>query len=69
MYVYLYVIQLVRIKMTKENGEEKKALKCPNKKCGYEWEYKGSAPFYTSCPRCRSSVKVKGGKKWNFRIH
>ncbi len=40
-------------------------LKCPNKKCieankgkYYEWEYKGSNPFYASCPRCKSSVKI-----------
>jgi predicted Zn-ribbon and HTH transcriptional regulator len=54
---------MVRTKMTEENVEETKNLKCPNKKCGYEWEYKGTAPFYTSCPRCKSSVKVNGVKK------
>ena len=31
-------------------------MKC--KKCGYEWEYKGSSDYYTSCPRCRANVKV-----------
>lgn len=34
-------------------------LKC--KKCGYEWNYTGKAPFYTSCPRCKTNVKTNGG--------
>ena len=25
----------------------------------YEWEYKGDNPFYASCPRCRTSVKLE----------
>ena len=33
-------------------------LKCPNKKCGYTWEYKGKNKFYTSCPRCKYNVKI-----------
>jgi len=37
-------------------------LKCPNKKCNYEWEYKGDNPFYGVCPRCKSSVKIKQGE-------
>jgi len=36
-------------------------LKCQNKKCMYEWDYKGESPFYATCPRCKSSVKVKRG--------
>lgn len=31
-------------------------MKCQH--CGYEWEYKGSAPFYASCPRCLYKVKI-----------
>ena len=34
-------------------------LKCPNNVCNYEWNYKGKAKFYTSCPRCRFNVKIK----------
>jgi len=34
-------------------------LKCPNKKCGYVWDYNGEADFYTSCPRCKFSVRIK----------
>ncbi|MEK6883398.1 MAG: hypothetical protein AABY22_27470 [Nanoarchaeota archaeon] len=33
-------------------------LNCPNKKCNYSWDYNGDAPYYTSCPRCKSSVRV-----------
>ena len=35
-------------------------LKCKNKKCLYEWKYEGDNPFYATCPRCKSSVKIKG---------
>jgi predicted nucleotidyltransferase len=31
-------------------------------RCGYGWEYKGKSEWYTSCPRCRTSVKVRGRK-------
>lgn len=37
-------------------------LKCKNKRCGYSWDYNGDNPFYATCPRCKSSVKVKNGK-------
>lgn len=33
-------------------------LVCPRKSCGYKWNYKGKASFYTSCPRCKSNVRV-----------
>lgn len=36
-------------------------LNCKNKKCMYEWNYKGEGPFYATCPRCKSSVKIKRG--------
>ena len=32
------------------------------------WDYKGKAPFYTSCPRCKTNVKTNGeenGEKGN----
>lgn len=32
-------------------------LKC--KRCGREWEYKGEKEYYTSCPDCKTSVKIK----------
>ncbi len=36
-------------------------LKCKRKTCLREWEYKGKGEFYTICPRCHSSVRIKGG--------
>lgn len=35
-------------------------LKCNNqkKKCFHEWNYKGEADFYATCPKCKSSVKI-----------
>jgi len=32
-------------------------LKC--KRCGKEWEYKGKKKYYTSCPDCKTSIKIK----------
>lgn len=32
-------------------------LKC--KKCGRLWDYKGEKKFYTSCPDCKTSVKIE----------
>ena len=34
-------------------------LKCKNKKCKYEWDYRGENPFYACCPRCKGSVKIE----------
>ena len=28
-------------------------------KCNHSWVYKGKSDYYTSCPRCKTSVKVK----------
>lgn len=44
----------------KQNKTEEttKRLKCPNPNCGYTWNYKGNADFFTSCPNCRANVKV-----------
>jgi len=33
-------------------------LKCPNKKCKYEWEYNGKHEFYATCPRCLRKVRL-----------
>ena len=27
-------------------------------RCGYEWLYRGKSEWYTSCPRCKTSVRV-----------
>jgi len=35
-------------------------LKCP--KCNREWEYTGKKKIYTSCPDCKTSVKIKENK-------
>jgi hypothetical protein len=34
-------------------------LKCKNKECQYEWDYKGESEFYATCPRCLNKVKVR----------
>ena len=34
-------------------------LKCPKKECQYVWDYNGEADFYTSCPRCKTNVRIK----------
>ena len=33
---------------------------CTNKKCGYEWDYKGKQKFYCTCPKCYSKVNMTG---------
>jgi len=38
------------------------SLKCPNKKCGYVWNYNGNSKFYASCPRCGYRVNVNSMK-------
>ena len=38
-------------------------LKCPNKECEYEWEYKGHHKFYATCPRCLRKVKIPSSKE------
>lgn len=40
-------------------------LKC--NRCKKEWEYKGNIipkeyPQYTSCPRCKTSIKIQNEK-------
>lgn len=37
-------------------------VKCPNKECLYQWNYRGLSKFYTSCPRCGWRVNVKKQK-------
>jgi len=32
-------------------------MKC--QRCGHMWDYTGKSKWYTSCPRCRTSVKAK----------
>jgi len=38
-------------------------IKC--KRCNYEWDYSGKSEWYTSCPRCRTNVKVGSGPEPN----
>ena len=40
-----------------------KELSCPRKICKYKWNYKGKGKFYTSCPRCKTSVPINPKKK------
>ena len=35
------------------------------KRCGHEWDYKGKSEYYTTCPKCKTSINVRkkeGGK-------
>jgi len=36
---------------------KKMKLKC--QRCGREWDYKGKKKWFTSCPDCKTSVKIK----------
>lgn len=36
-------------------------LKCNN--CKREWEYKGKATYYASCPNCLYKVKIVSSSK------
>lgn len=40
-----------------------KVLICTNKLCKHEWNYKGSSPFYVTCPRCYRKVNVVKAEK------
>lgn len=33
-----------------------KKLKC--QRCGRVWEYTGNSEYYTTCPKCKTSVKT-----------
>jgi len=45
--------------MTKKNPVKSKRLRCQNPKCGNIWDYKGKAPFYTTCPKCLYKVNIQ----------
>jgi len=32
-------------------------LKC--QRCNHQWDYTGYKKYFTSCPECRTSVKIK----------
>lgn len=34
-------------------------LKCKRPACMHEWDYKGKADFYASCPKCKSSIRIR----------
>lgn len=36
-------------------------LKC--KRCLKEWTYKGKKKYYTTCPDCKTSVKINDVKR------
>jgi hypothetical protein len=40
-------------------------VKCQNKKCNHEWNYKGESEFYATCPRCLNKVRIKKEKNKN----
>ncbi len=31
--------------------------------CGHNWEYKGNAPYYCTCPHCYYKVKIPDSGK------
>jgi len=41
-------------------------IKCPNKKCNHEWDYKGSSKFYVTCPECYKKINIEKIKKENY---
>jgi len=45
--------------------EKIKGLKLSCNRCKHIWVYKGKSDWYTSCPRCKSSVNVKKFKNIN----
>ena len=38
-------------------------IKCTNKKCEHEWNYKGESKFYVTCPRCYTKVNIQKSLK------
>lgn len=34
-------------------------IKCYNKECKYEWDYKGKSKFYVTCPRCLRKINIR----------
>ena len=43
---------------------EERKLKCTNKACGHEWNYKGSMNKgqYACCPRCLYRIRIMEDK-------
>ncbi len=49
-------------------------MKLNCQRCGREWDYKGKSEWFTSCPTCRTSIKVKKPiiqikKEWKYKGH
>jgi predicted Zn-ribbon and HTH transcriptional regulator len=42
----------------RRNKERNKMIPLKCKKCGKKWKYKGKKKFYTTCPDCKTSVKI-----------
>ena len=38
-------------------------LKCPRKACSRVWDFKGKARFFTTCPRCKTSMSIVRASK------
>jgi uncharacterized protein (DUF983 family) len=36
-------------------------MQCP--KCGHKWTYRGNKKYYTSCPDCHTSVRIRAGRE------
>ena len=38
-------------------------LKCPNKKCGYCWNYYGDSEHLATCPTCHTRMSIERARK------
>ena len=47
------------IKEEASKERQGKKLVCPRPACKHAWIYTGDAHYYTSCPRCHTSVSVR----------
>lgn len=56
----IYIIIIPTYILTEETNKMTET-KC--KRCGHEWDYTGNSEWYTSCPKCRTSIKVKRDDK------
>jgi len=42
-------------------------MKLNCKRCKHNWEYTGSKIYYTSCPNCKTSVKIRPFKPFDTK--
>lgn len=45
------------MKVDKHTDRPKHDLVC--QRCDHRWDYAGNNPFFTLCPRCRTTVRTK----------